>query len=276
MMYYCHRLQISLPFGSLFSSKGHQLHVIYAAGPIDDTGALQYHGGTRGAATLNLASGTSSASTESSFVAMRNAHAWLMTIGWSFLLLGAVIARSFRTTGCSWFYFHVGLQVVGLILILTAFILIFVALNGRKTLYPIHFGLGVTATSLALAQLAAIVWRPLKSSPWRRTWALCHAWIGRSALVLAVANIYYGIINVLMVESWAVIAYSIVFGSILGLGAVKEGIDYLQLPPPAEIERQFANADEEREITMYMGSNNLKRRTAGLERKSESELELGP
>lgn len=250
--------------------------MIYAAGPIDDTGALQYHGGTRGAATLNLASGTSSASTEASFVAMRNAHAWLMTIGWSFLLLGAVIARSFRTTGCLWFYFHVGLQVVGLILILTAFILIFVALNGRKTLYPIHFGLGVTATSLALAQTAAMVWRPLKSSPWRRTWALCHAWIGRSALVLAVANIYYGIINVLMVESWAVIAYSIVFGSILGLGAVKEGIDYLQLPPPAEIERHFANNDEEREFTMYMCSNGLKRRTACLERKSESELERGP
>jgi hypothetical protein len=56
-------------------------------------------------------------------------------------------------------------------------------------------------------------------------------------------------INVKKVGSWAVISYSVVFGLLLGFGIVKESIDYLRLPPSALMTAQFANLDQEREVT---------------------------
>lgn len=54
----------------------------------------------------------------------------------------------------------------------------------------------MAATALALAQLSALLLRPLADSRWRRPWALAHHWVGRSAVALGAANIYYGILAV--------------------------------------------------------------------------------
>lgn len=40
-------------------------------------------------------------------------------------------------------------------------------------------------------QLPALRWRPKLTSPYRRLFNLCHWYIGRVAVILAVANIYY-------------------------------------------------------------------------------------
>ena len=89
--------------------------------------------------------------------------------------------------------------------------------------------------------------------------------------MLAVANIYYGMINVRAaaasqpcapfclsllcavvqvrrVGAWAVISYSVVLGLILGAGILKDSVDYLRLPPPgAAATRRFSCRWEERE-----------------------------
>jgi len=235
---------VSLP--AAFVSNG-QLEVLYAKGTVNPTtGTLQQHS-TRGAASLDLVSGASTSTTDTSVEAKKDAHGWLMVIGWTVILSGAVVARNFKSLGPIWFQIHRGMQVLGLICVLVAFILIFSALDGTRTTYTLHFNLGVAATALGLAQLSALLFRPHPDSRYRRAWALGHHWIGRSAILLAVANIYYGIINVKQVGSWAVISYSIVFGLILGVGILKESIDYLKLPPPALMKAQFANVDQERE-----------------------------
>jgi hypothetical protein len=235
---------VSLPAASVNNG---QLNILYAKGTLNPTSGLLQQHTIRGAASLDLASGASTSTTDTSAEAKKDAHAWLMAIGWTVILSGAVVARSFRSLGPIWFRIHRAMQVFGLICVLTAFILIFSALGGNKTTYTLHFNLGVAATTLGLAQLSALLFRPHLDSRYRRAWALGHHWIGRSAILLAVANIYYGIINVKQVGSWAVISYSIVFGLILGVGILKESIDYLRLPPPALVKAQFANVDQERE-----------------------------
>lgn len=238
------KFTVSLPATSITNG---QLNVLYAKGTLNPTtGLLQQHD-TRGAASLDLASGAAISTTDTSAEAKKNAHAWLMVIGWTVILSGTVVARSFKNLGPIWFQIHRAMQVFGLICVLTAFILIFSALGGNKTTYTLHFNLGVAATTLGLVQLSALLFRPHLDSRYRRAWALGHHWIGRSAVLLAVANIYYGIINVKQVGSWAVISYSVVFGLILGAGILKESIDYLRLPPPALMKAQFANVDQERE-----------------------------
>lgn len=152
------------------------------------------------------------------------AHAWLMVTGWGVLIpCGIVVARCFKETlGPVWFQVHRGVQITGLACALTGFILIF-AKVGSGTTYTLHRRLGISAMTLGLCQLSALVLRPHKDSHYRRAWNLFHWWVGRAAVLVAVANIYEGIINVKRVGSWAVIAYSCVFGSIVTFGLLKDG-----------------------------------------------------
>ena len=237
-----------------------QLPIIYAHGPLDSSGRLQQHE-IRGAASLDLVSGSASSSSNSSAANKKNAHGWLMAVGWTIILGGAVVARSFRTLGPIWFQIHRAAQLLGLACVLSAFIIIFSALGGKKTVYTLHFNLGVAAFTLGMVQLSALLFRPHLDSKWRRTWALSHHWIGRAAILVAVANIYYGIIHVKRVGSWAVIVYSIVFGLIIGIGALKEAFDYLRLPPPALMKDKFSNYDEEKEAAVAVGVEGLRRRS---------------
>ena len=276
---------VSLPASALQSNQ--QLPVIFARGPMSTTGDLREH--TSKASTSLDVSQTSSStlagtpgaspdpSTEDTSNDVNqeeeNAHAWLMTIGWTLILMGAVIARSFRNYSRSWwFQVHRAVQVTGLVLVLVAFIIIFVSLDGAKSDYDLHFNLGVAAFVLGMVQLHALFFRPALDSTWRRPWALCHHWIGRSAVLVAVANIYEGI-KIQGIGPWAVISYSIVFGCIVGVGAFKEGFDYLSLPPPKLVQKEFANEDIEREaLRAAGGGQHLRPRGAGAsagERRAE-------
>ena len=106
-----------------------------------------------------------------------------MAIGWTFLLLGVVVAQAYRSFDPQWFYVHMTLQLLGLAQILAAFILVFVALDGKRTDFTAHLAMGVTATALALTQLAALV-RPRHDARFRRPWEFGHRWVGRSAVLL--------------------------------------------------------------------------------------------
>jgi len=70
-------------------------------------------------------------------------------------------------------------------------------------------------------QLSALL-RPKLSSPLRRKWNLVHWWFGRAAVVLAVADIYYGLANMVNTGSWGWGAYTAVIGSIVAFAILKE------------------------------------------------------
>ncbi|KAL4443838.1 hypothetical protein ABPG75_011575 [Micractinium tetrahymenae] len=206
--------------------------IILAGGHLDSGGGLMYHD-NRGASTLNLASGTSSGVQGDSpkVNSMKNAHGWLMAIGWGVLIpLGIVTARHGKRWDPLWFHVHRAVQILGLSCALSGFIIIFIAVKDATgtsvSIYGLHRRLGISAMSLGLCQLTALVFRPHKGTKLRPHWEFGHHWIGRAAAVVAVANIYEGIINVRHVGTWAVATYSVIFGLIAGLHF---GLDAIKL-----------------------------------------------
>lgn len=123
------------------------LPIIYATGPLDpSTAAIQIHD-MRDAALLDLTTGQSShqSTDDSSIRAKKNAHAWLMAVGWTLSTLGGVVARSFRVVGGFWwFQIHQSLQLLGISCIIAAFSVIFSALGGHRTTYHVHFNIGIS------------------------------------------------------------------------------------------------------------------------------------
>lgn len=202
--------------------------IICAAGPVDSAGEPQYHGSSRGAAAVNLATGSSSGveGLSSRVQAMRNAHGWLMAVAWGVLIpAGIVIARHGRwllSGSARWFHLHRAIQVLGLACALSGFIIIFYAVKEATgtsvSAFTTHRRMGISAMTLGLFQLTALVFRPHPGTRFRLHWELVHHWVGRAAAVVATANIYWGIIRVRGLGAWAVATYSVVWGLIVAAG----------------------------------------------------------
>jgi len=94
----------------------------------------------------------------------------------------------------------------------------------------VHRNLGVACTALGFAQFSALVYRPQKGDRLRTPWEWLHAWVGRAAAVIAIANIYYGIIHVWQGDlgAWPWACYTAVLVVIVGVSVVKDGSDYLR------------------------------------------------
>jgi hypothetical protein len=90
----------------------------------------------------------------------------------------------------------------------------------RDTKYGVHRALGISAITLGGLQMSALFFRPPPGTKWRSAWSMGHVWLGRLSAMLAVATIYYALIHMNVVGTWAVIAYSGVLGVIacIGLG----------------------------------------------------------
>ena len=235
---------VSMPATSV---AGGQLPVIYAAGPLDASGHMAMHA-TQGSATINLASGSASGDDGDSSKELKlKIHAWFMGVGWTMILAGAVLAKSFKEAlgNPLWFRLHRGLQVTGLLLVIPGFVIAFDALNWTKSSYTLHYNLGIAAFALGMGQSTALIFRPALDSRYRRIWAVAHHWVGYSAVLLSVADIYDGLINVKNVGQWPIITYSSIFGFILLLGALKEAYEYVRLPPPSLMQIQVIRLDPE-------------------------------
>ncbi|KAI7840061.1 hypothetical protein COHA_006192 [Chlorella ohadii] len=208
--------------------------LIFAAGGVYNDGSMRQHG-QYGSGTLDLSTGTlSDPEVDSKPVsALIAAHLWLLLLGWGvFIPLGIVIARTMKERDPLWFHLHRAIQCLGLLMGLIGFGLGFAIAGGWNGRFPVHRNLGMAATIFGLVQLPALRWRPKLTSPHRRLFNLCHWYIGRVAVILAVANIFYGMIAVLAVSSGAWAAYTAVLGVIVGLAVLKESYEYCKLPPP--------------------------------------------
>jgi hypothetical protein len=64
--------------------------------------------------------------------------------------------------------------------------------------------------------------RPGQQHKYRWYWEQWHRWIGRSTAILAIANIYYGMIHVAEVETWAWAVYTAILGLILLVALLRE------------------------------------------------------
>eukprot|EP01135_Chromosphaera_perkinsii_P005411 Nk52_evm10s348 gene=Nk52_evmTU10s348 len=124
----------------------------------------------------------------------KKAHVALMMVGWGICLpLGILLAIVVKGTkrGPWWFYTHITVQVLGLACILSGFIIgLDIAVLHNHT----HFDLGITALSLGLAQLLALVLRPKPDAgTLRMIWNIAHKSVGLSAIIVAWVNSFEGL-----------------------------------------------------------------------------------
>ncbi|XP_052724417.1 cytochrome b561 and DOMON domain-containing protein At3g07570 isoform X2 [Vigna angularis] len=142
--------------------------------------------------TLNYATGSSALG--KSYMNLKRSHGVLNILGWGILIImGAIVARYFREWDPFWFYFHASVQFLGFVLGVIGVISGFVLNNQLHVDVTLHKALGIIIFVLACFQVMALLGRPKKESKVRKYWNLYHHNMGRILIILAVANIFYGI-----------------------------------------------------------------------------------
>ncbi|KAF9615525.1 hypothetical protein IFM89_024152 [Coptis chinensis] len=142
---------------------------------------------------LNYASGQ--ITTESRpYTRLRRAHGILNMLGWGILLLiGAMAARYLKHWDPIWFYSHSSIQLVAFMLGASGVIAGFVLEDFLSTNVDRHKTLGIFILVLGSLQVMAFLARPGKVSKVRKYWNWYHYIVGRVLIILAPANIFYGI-----------------------------------------------------------------------------------
>ncbi|KAL9304079.1 hypothetical protein ACSQ67_021342 [Phaseolus vulgaris] len=142
--------------------------------------------------TLNYATGSNALG--NSYMNLKRSHGVLNILGWGILIImGAIVARYFREWDPFWFYFHASVQSLGFVLGVIGVISGFVLNNQLHVDVSLHKALGIIIFVLACLQIMALIGRPKKESKVRKYWNLYHHNTGRILIILAVANIFYGI-----------------------------------------------------------------------------------
>jgi len=179
---------------------------------------------------------------------LKDVHGSLMIIGWgAFLFIGVLVARYGRKAlkDGLWFTVHQGLQVFGMLMTTTGFIIAFNMVDGVHFATKFHGQLGVAVMSLAYLQMLGGFLRPHKeegtepTGP-RKVFEIAHPWTGRLLVVLASITIFAGI-NQNSPPQWHWWV-NILFGCVLGFygvvviagevtGQAKRDNDYSSMKP---------------------------------------------
>ncbi|KAL3517912.1 hypothetical protein ACH5RR_020501 [Cinchona calisaya] len=121
-------------------------------------------------------------------------HGILVIIGWGTLMaIGALVARYMKQWDPIWFYSHVAIQSLGFILGVAGIIAGLALANRISANVDKHKTIGITILILGSLQVTAILVRPDKESKVRKYWNWYHHNLGRSLIILAAVNVFYGI-----------------------------------------------------------------------------------
>ena len=236
--------------------------MIYAAGDLTAAAGLKQHyaegdnvaemaaagvADTGGAGAAAAADGGSSSSVERA----KTWHMWLMAVSWGVLIpTGILMARSLRPhTVSAWFHIHRAIQSLGFTLGLVGLVLGFVANEGWATDLPVHRNLGMAVAVLGVVQVTALLVRPDPGTKYRRPGGLYHRWAGRTTAVLAIANIYYGIINVEELGTWAWATYTGVLAAIMLAAVGVEAHEYVRRRRGVEDQPSKGDASESNSVS---------------------------
>lgn len=225
--------------------------IIFSAGELTSSGGLQQHS-TQGSSSIDLTSalnanpatappGSDNPTVQPAPVIVvtptenqkaRTAHMWLMAIGFGVLIpLGILVAHWWPPpTNKKGFQVHRAVQTLGFAVGCGGIAAAFVAVGSWYTVYTAHRDIGITVIVLTFVQVLSIVWRPAVDSKIRRPWRLGHRWLGTATAVLAIANIYYGIVHVARLGTWAWATYTAILGLIFIAAVSKEVSDCITPP----------------------------------------------
>jgi len=212
-------------------------NLIYATGGSNEEGTPLYHS-SRASNYVDLSAALTSGGVETSDIVVssvnysaRTAHMWLMSIGWGILIpLGILGARAKKELPRYWFNMHRIIQSLGFAMGLGGIGAGFAVQGQWETAYSTHRDLGITITVLGAVQVLSLVARPGLDHKYRWHWEHWHRWIGRCTAILAIANIYYGMIHVAEVETWAWAVYTAILGLILLVALLREYHEFTSTP----------------------------------------------
>jgi len=190
--------------------------ILYAYGDIGggtkDTPKGFYHHDDKKVADLNFATGGVS------IPVPIKVHATLMYLGWTVIIpTGVIVARFFREANlpAHWMKIHMGINLLGLALSVSGFIVALVKL--WSTSEPLHLVIGMITMFLGMQQPINAFLRPHKPGKGetptliRRIWVVWHKWSGRVAVLLAITQCYIGFNIVKPGTKW-VVGYSVSVG----------------------------------------------------------------
>eukprot|EP00245_Coleochaete_scutata_P017231 TRINITY_DN834_c0_g1_i1.p1 TRINITY_DN834_c0_g1~~TRINITY_DN834_c0_g1_i1.p1 ORF type:complete len:951 (-),score=143.11 TRINITY_DN834_c0_g1_i1:668-3520(-) len=198
--------------------------IIWAKGRHDAANGLTLRGHSFSDAYSGSVSFESGSTATASRDNLRNIHGIINALGWGILIpVGALLARHGKSYDPAWYYGHITVQSSGFLLGVAGFATGIVLHNRSKVQRTTHFALAITILVLSVLQIAGAIVKPKKDAKIRWAWNIYHHWIGRIAIVLAVANIYVGL-GLLKPGSGWVIAYSVILGVLVAAAVVLEAL----------------------------------------------------
>ncbi|EIE22951.1 hypothetical protein COCSUDRAFT_41963 [Coccomyxa subellipsoidea C-169] len=185
---------------------------------------------------------------------MYEVHGWLMSIAWGVLAPAAIVlAYNFKNVPPTnmWFHAHRALMLLAYLMQLAGVGVIIAVMPQYWDYYSrqvmIHISVGIACEFLAGMQvLSAMVKRPGKASPYRRTWSVAHIWTGRLLLIVGIVLIFDGLLLYHSGKPYQhlfVILSAILF-FFFSVAAGKDAYDQVRLPPPAVTEAAAAKLHE--------------------------------
>ncbi|KAF8642771.1 hypothetical protein HU200_067156 [Digitaria exilis] len=170
--------------------------------------------GDEGKGARSTSPASSSTSGTGAFLSAKRRHGVLAVVSWGVLVpSGVAFARFLKRFDPFWFYAHAVAQgigfVVGVLAVVAGFRL------GDDDEVAAHKAIGVVVVVCACLQVMAVLARPAKETKARRYWNLYHHNVGRVAVALGVANVFYGLSLANERQEW-----SYVYGVFIGIFAV--------------------------------------------------------
>ncbi|CAO2195551.1 unnamed protein product [Urochloa humidicola] len=160
------------------------------------------------------ASSSSSGATAGAFLTSKRRHGVLALISWGVLVpAGVAFARFFKRFDPFWFYAHIAAQGLGCVLGVVAIVAGFKLDDADEV--SAHKAIGIAVVVGAGLQAMALLARPAVETKPRRYWNWYHHGVGRVAVALGVANVFYGFSLAKERQEW-----SYVYGIFIGVFAV--------------------------------------------------------
>ncbi|XP_002974317.2 cytochrome b561 and DOMON domain-containing protein At5g35735 [Selaginella moellendorffii] len=133
--------------------------------------------------------------TEPPHQSLKQSHGALNAVGWGiFLPLGMMTARYARPFSEKvWFYVHISLQSLGLLLGSIGWLIgLRLGSYSKGIVHDVHRNIGIAIFSFACLQVFGVAFRPNKEHKLRLYWNAYHHSIGYLMLILIFTNIYKG------------------------------------------------------------------------------------
>ena len=154
------------------------------------SGSLSYHGGRAGALELNLETcEASSIKTETVSASLIKIHGGLFLVAFSVAMPAALVAARGRSwLGPVWIKLHMYLLLLCVLLALTGFVVVFVALEDadKEHFRGRHQRVGLSTLCFLVANVVMGLMRPGKEGKYRKHFNVGHAFLGVGVFVLSV------------------------------------------------------------------------------------------